>query len=271
MLRFSVVPLLFLLLSPLVQASLLISPQRLILDNRNPQGVISLHNPGNEELTYRLEWSERRVNAHGVLEPVAADQNPLSLARMVRFSPRRVTLKAGETQTIRLAFRAPPNLAPGEYRSHLRIRMESDESASDKTPQEGIGIQLRPLLSFTLPIFVRQGSGGSANSIAGLELTTIESDEGSEQALRVAIDRTGPFSSYGRLLIFQQKGVGAAVEQIGESGGVAIYSEVSRQIVTSRLKPGSKLDAGDWIRVIYQGDGEERDTILAERTFRIDK
>jgi fimbrial chaperone protein len=256
------------------RADILISPQRAILTDDNRQAVISLHNPGTTTRTYRLEWVERRLTEDGQLLSVKEGENPRSIANMVRFSPRRVVIKPGQTQTVRLDYRMPAGLAPGEYRSHLRIGLEppTDGGGTEvmNGEREGITFRLNALMSFAVPIFVRHGAGTATAQITAVAPTLVKHEgEPDEPGLKVSLTRAGEFSSYGRLVVYQQLNAQAPVEQISETGGVAMYTEISNQTRIVALKPGTRLQPGSWLRVTYEGDGAERGQIYAERVFQI--
>lgn len=256
------------------QADILISPQRVALDDANRQTVISLHNPGKTERTYRLEWVERRLTDDGQLVSLKDGENPRSIATMVRFSPRRVSIKPGETQTVRLDYRPPASLAPGEYRSHLRIALEPNADGSSATEimrgeQEGMSFRLDALLSFSVPVFVRHGAGTATAQITTVEPIMITRDGATEPGLKVSLARGGEFSTYGRLVVYQQLNADAPVEEISETGGVAMYTEVSSQTREVSLRPGTRLVPGSWIRVTYEGEGAARGQVFAERVFQI--
>jgi len=256
------------------QADILISPQRVILSDKSRQAVISLHNPGTTERTYRLEWVERRLTDSGELVVLKEGENPRSIAKMVRFSPRRISVPPGQTQTVRLDYRPPAGLAPGEYRSHLRIGLEPPAGGGGGTEvmrgeKDGMTFRINALLSFAVPVFVRQGDGSVEARIAAVEPATFQRDGKPEAALKVTLTRSGEFSSYGRLAIYQQLQAGGPVEEISETGGVAMYAEVSSQQRTVSLRPGTTLAPGSWIRVTYEGEGAERGQIFAEKVFRI--
>lgn len=262
---------LLLLPSP-ASADLLISPQRAMLDAKTSNVTIHLNNPGSVTRSYRLEWVERQLREDGTLEILESGSNPRSIANMVRFSPRQVTVPAGKTQTIRLDYRPPAGLAPGEYRSHLLIRQESPEtSAQSEGREEGITFQIEALMSFTLPIFVRHGEGNSAAQITGVQPTTVERNGMKEPALNVTLTRDGNFSTYGQLVVYQQMQANSPVEEIGKAGGVAIYTEVNKQQRVISLKPGTQLTPGSWIRISYEGEGSDRGRTFSESVFQIAK
>jgi hypothetical protein len=268
--------LVFLFTSQIGQADILISPQRVILDDANRQAVISLHNPGKQNRSYRLSWVERKMGEDGQLIQLKEGENPQSISSMVRYSPRRVEVEAGKTQTVRLDYRPPSNLAPGEYRSHLRIGLEPPATGLGGTEvmsgkQEGMSFQLNALLSFSVPIFARHGSGGVNVQITSIEPIQVKRDRDIEPALKVTLARSGEFSAYGKLVVYQQMNANDPVDLIGEAGGVALYSEVKGQTREVHLRPGTKLQPGSWLRISYEGDGPDRGKIFAERTLQIGK
>jgi P pilus assembly chaperone PapD len=238
-------------------ADILISPQRAILTDDVRQAVISLHNPGAVARAYRLSWVERRLSEDGQVFTLKDGENPRSIAAMVRFSPRRVTVLPGQTQTVRLDYRPPADLKPGEYRSHLRIGMEPIEDNNGVSPpgtevmrgeKDGVSFRLDALMSFSVPIFVRHGAGSADVKIAAVEPVMSKQSGVDEPGLNVRLSRSGEFSSYGRLMVYHQLNANAPVELIGEAGAVAIYAEVNGQSRVVKLKPGARLVPGSWVR-----------------------
>ncbi len=260
-------------------ADILISPQRAILNDSIRQAVISLHNPGTVARAYRLSWVERRLTEDGQLFSLKDGENPRSIASMVRFSPRRVTVLPGQTQTVRLDYRPPDDLKPGEYRSHLRIGMEplpEQNGAGAGTEvmrgeKDGISFRLEALMSFSVPIFVRHGTGSAEIRITAVEPAPTKPGGADEPALKVTLARAGEFSSYGRLMVYHQLDAKAPVELIGEAGAVAIYAELNSQTRLVKLRPETSLKPGSWIRVTYEGESEERGKVFAEQAFQIGK
>jgi hypothetical protein len=243
-------------------------------DNR--QAIISLHNPGKVPRAYSLKWVERRLNEDGQLTNIKEGENPSSITSMVRFSPRRVVIEPGQTQTVRLDYRPPVDLKPGEYRSHLRIGMEPLTNSASGTAvmqgeREGMSFRLEALMSFTVPVFVRHGSSIATVQISAVEPSTITHDGMKDPALKVNLTRSGDFSAYGRLVVYQQMDAKAPVVEIGEAGGVAVYAEIGSMTREVPLKPGARLLPGSWVRITYEGEGSERGQVFAERAFQIGK
>ncbi len=260
----------------MAHADLLVSPQRVILSDDHRQVVISLNNPGTTTNSYRLSWVERRETETGQLISVKAGEASRSAAELVRYSPQRVTVAPGSTQTVRLDFRPPVDLAPGEYHSHLLVGMEAPVNGTGGTPtisgeQKGISFQLNALLSYAVPVFVRHGAGTATAEISAIEPTQVKRDGVDVPGLKVRLKRGGEFSSYGRIVVYQQLDANAPVELISEAGGVAMYAEIKGLTRVVDLKPGSRLVQGSWIRVTYEGEGTDHGQVYAERSFQVGK
>ena len=263
-----------------VQADILISPQRAVLTDNKRQAVISLHNPGSVPRAYRLSWVERRVSEDGTVINLKNGENPLSITSMVRYSPRSVTVAPGETQSVRLDYRPPANLIPGEYRSHLRIGTEPtfDKNGSSQGTEvmsggekDGLSFRIEAMLSFSVPIFVRHGPGNTDVRISAIEPIVDRSNRSNAPALKVTLSRSGEFSSHGRLVVYQQLDANSPVEEIGEAGSVSIYTEINRSEQVIKLNPEKRLTPGSWIRVSYEGVGDERGKIFAEQAIQLEK
>jgi P pilus assembly chaperone PapD len=261
-------------------ADILISPQRAVLSDNARQAVISLHNPGSVPRAYKLGWVERQVTEAGQIISLKDGENPRSIAAIVRFSPRRVVVEPGQTQTVRLDYRPPANLQPGEYRSHLRIGMDpiSDKNGNSQGTEvmrggdkDGLSFRIEALMSFSVPVFVRHGAGNAEVRISAIEPIVEKSKQGNVPALKVALTRSGEFSSYGRLAVYQQLDANSPVELIGEAASVAIYTEINRLERIVNLNPEKRLTPGSWLRVSYEGVGEERGRVFAEQAFQIGK
>jgi P pilus assembly chaperone PapD len=258
------------------QADILISPQRVTLNDESRQAILSLHNPGDVPRAYSLKWVERRLTEGGELIQLKDGENPSSITSMVRFSPRRVVIEPGKTQTVRLDYRPPVDLKPGEYRSHIRIGMEPLPNVKNGTEvklgeQGGMSFRLEALMSFTVPVFVRHGAGTATVNISAVEPVQIKRGGLIEPGLKVNLTREGAFSSYGRLVVYQQINSNSPVEVIGLTEGVSIYAEINALKRELLLKPGTQLKPGSWVRITYEGEGSERGQVFAERAFQIGK
>lgn len=258
-------------LTSLAHADIMISPTRAVLDVNNPRATLTLRNPSNVARAYRLSWTERRMDSAGQLVRLKEGENPRSAAGLVRFSPRRVVVEPGQLQTIRLDFRPSADLNPGEYRSHLVIGLEPQQSGTKMIDDvhEGMSVQLQALISFSLPVIVRHGAGSAQVAIVSVTPEQIAHEQSTLPALRVTMSRAGEFSTYGNLVVYQQLEANAPVTEIGRAGNVVIYDEASQGTHLVPLNEDVDLRAGSWIRLTYQGTEQQEGTVFAEQVFRI--
>ena len=82
--------------------------------------------------------------------------------KLIRYSPRQITLEPGRTQTVRLLVRKPRDLAPGEYRSHLLFQSVPPADFGTSVEAEGveegtISVQMIPTFAISIPIIIRHG------------------------------------------------------------------------------------------------------------------
>jgi fimbrial chaperone protein len=260
----------FLMSAAPASAEMLISPTRVLLDDNRKTATLTLRNTSGGPRTYRLQWEEKRANAQGGYVAVESGESWPAASAMVRLSPRQVTVGPGENQTVRLSWRPPANLAPGEYRSHLLLKVISDVSeptgvVEPKSATEGIGIQLFMQMSFSIPVVVRHGTEPPRVTLRDVQVLPAKQKQGTSLAL--TLERAGAASSFGRLVVEMQKNAASPVELIGEYREFSIFHEVDRRVVRLPLR-NTQIPAGAWIRVAYEGRHEYDGVLWAEQIFR---
>jgi len=119
-------------------------------EGRTRDAAVRVSNTAKRPMTYRVDLINLRKDAQGKLvESTQALPDDRFAAEFVRFSPRQFTLEPGETQAIRLSLRKPATLAPGEYRSYLRVtELPPDEQTTGP-------IRIEMLMRHQLPIIVK--------------------------------------------------------------------------------------------------------------------
>lgn len=105
------------------EASLFLTPQSLIFDDKSRSQSVHVVNRGSRTGVFAIRWIDHTMTEEGRLftwkDP---DKSPWSLQPYVRYSPRRVTLRPGESQLVRIALKKPYDQVPaGEYFSHLNV------------------------------------------------------------------------------------------------------------------------------------------------------
>ena len=145
-----------------VGGGLLVAPTRLVMEARDHAAEFVLRNQSNEDATYRISLVNRRPDASGRMVTVENAKPEDKFAdRMIRYSPRQVTVPAGGTQTVRIAVRRPAELEAGEYDTRIFFQavpvdqpLRADGSDLEG---EGVAIQLRAIYGVTVPIVVKHG------------------------------------------------------------------------------------------------------------------
>ncbi len=254
------------LLASNAYASLLISPTRLTFGDRERSAKVFLMNTSSETKTYRLEFQEQRQLPDGryqsLKESELAGFNTAS--RMLRFSPRQVTLGPGERQQVRIAVRRPKDLAPGEYRSHLLLAALPGNK--DRKQTEGVGIQLNLRLSFSIPVIVRAGGLDAAAEFGPVELYQ---DAGSAKpdGMSFALNRSGLHSTFGNLKAFWLPHQGGEEHHVATLNNVSVFHENEQRLV--RLSFHDPITQDGTLRLIYEGDDEFGGRTLAEQQLTI--
>lgn len=182
-------------------------------------------------------------------------------SQMIRFSPKQVTLKPNERQTIRLSVRRPKGLLDGEYRSHLlfkQLPIKSKEFSG-----RGQGIQLNMLMSYSLPVIVRQGKRE-----ADVEITAVAlANKSGTTNVELDFKRAGTSSSIGNISVFwQAQGTNKEIE-VARLNNVKFYHELSDNHVSLPLRDYNNMPGV--LRVIYRGIDEYTDRTFAEKTVNI--
>jgi P pilus assembly chaperone PapD len=179
---------------------LMITPTRVVFSGRNRSAEIILKNRGNKTTTYRIGFIDFGVNEKGEYTEVKSYEK--SAKEFIRYSPKQVTLEAGETQKVKLLLRKPSDLADGEYRSHLQFQalpgsdFGEDVEATKVTDQ--VSVKLIPLVGVSIPVIVQKGALQTDVSIKAKR-------NGND--VQVTLNRGGNRSLMGELLVKRDNAV----------------------------------------------------------------
>jgi len=230
-------------------AELLVAPTRVNLSATSRSAELVLVNKGVEAAAFRIAIENRRMRPDGSLEAATNPQPDEKFADdKLRFSPRQLTLEPGARQVVRVMADIAPDLAPGEYRSHLRL-MSAPVSAARSLPtaaqagDNSLSIELIAIRSLTVPIILRVGKLDAA---VNLDAAALNGPASSQLVLKLA--RTGSRTTYGdiSLTIDGEKAPAWVVR------GVAIYTPNAARDVILPLPPEVKAKvAGKRVRIAY--------------------
>lgn len=253
----------FLFFSNFIYAQLLISPTRIVLDERSRSAKVILINPTNKVRTYRISWEEKTATVKGGYDNADIEELlPHSASSMIRISPRQITLKPNEKQTIRLMFRRPRDLQDGEYRSHLAFKpLPLNKKSNNQTT--GVSIQLEALLAFTIPVIARQGTVDASVDINKIQV--IKNKQNTSAKVQLTIAKAGKYSTTGNMLIYWKPTSGADEQIVAQVHGYNIYPDQSQYQLSLdwqdfKAKQGS-------LRVEYIGKKEFNGQVFINKTF----
>ena len=246
-------------------ADLLISPIRVVLDERDRSASVTLINSGQETRSYRVSWSKKIALPQGGYRDLTPteDAQYAGLERMVRISPKQVTLAPKQRQTIKLLVRNPGNLAEGEYRSHLTFTAlpARSEGRQQNTPAS---FNINVLMNYTMPILYRKGTVRVAPTINNLSLVTKK--ELGKTFIKVDLAHQDQYSTSGRLVAYWTP-EGGEQRQVALINGYNFYPELSTAQVHLTW-PDFSLEPG-LLEVRYEGQNEFRNFLLARQQLRI--
>ncbi|WP_416908546.1 MAG: molecular chaperone [Polymorphobacter sp.] len=235
-------------------AELLVAPTRVVLTPDARSAELVLVNKGSEAAAFRLAIENRRMRIDGGLE-AAPDPRPGEqfAADKLRFSPRQLVLEPGARQVVRIMATGADglgaaSLAPGEYRSHLRLMsapISAGRSLDDaaRPADNSLSIELIAIRSITIPVILRVGKLDSQVTVD----TAALSGPGGDQ-LVVRLSRQGSRSTYGDIALT----VEGETDPAWLVRGVAVYTPNTERDVILPLPAEIKARlTGRTVRVTY--------------------
>lgn len=122
---------------------LLVAPVKLEFEGRIRSGTFKILNRDAGMVDYRISFTTLLEKDKG---PDAKD--------WVRFSPRKIRLRPGEHQTVRVVARKPAELAPGEYTARILIQAIPPARKAEE-PTDKIQVNLDIVYGISIPIIIR--------------------------------------------------------------------------------------------------------------------
>jgi hypothetical protein len=249
-------------------AQLMVAPTRVVLAGAERSTELILVNKSDAQTAYRIDVENRRMRRDGSLETATDTRTgELFAADMIRFSPRRVILEAGARQSVRVSVTPPAGLAPGEYRSHLRLMAAPTNVGTASTaPAEdandgSLSIQLIAVRSVTIPVIVRIGTLDATATVDNAALTR----EG-DSMLVVKLSRTGTRSTYGDLRLT----IAGEANPVYSVRGIAIYTPNTDRDVMLPLPADIKAKLmGHDVRIDYVSSDPKAPGLIATRRVQL--
>ena len=227
---------------------------RFVFDEQFRQDALVLSNNGRNAATCKLSIENFLMSANGPLKLATEDDVSLNSAeKLIRLSPRRVTLNAASKQTVRIASRRRPNTIDGEYLSYLKIScIESLQTESLKPEQ----ISVDANFIYYIPVQVRVGQLSASTNIENAKISFDEN----RYSVSFSHIREGDRSVIGEINIIEQK----SGESLGKLANTVIYTPFTERQHTISLssKPEGPVD------IIFTEDEVGRGNLAAKITVQ---
>ena len=254
-------------------------PKRIIIDQRQRVATVGLFNRASATGSYEIKLTDMMMTPEGRLvdlasvSDAAARDRVKTASRLLRWSPHRVVLGSHEAQTVRLMARVPPDLPPGEYRSHFSATAVPDigsgglsiEDAAGAQKTGAIGVTIVPRFGISIPVIVRIGETTVTAGLRDLSVTPLP-DGG--RVIALTITRSGNRSAYGDITVTPAGGK----TRLAEIRGIGVYTEITQRSVQILVDPKSDprlTTRGARLTVTYTDDDFAPGKILARQDFTV--
>lgn len=253
-------------------ANLLINPTRVVFNPTDRTTDVTLINISQTTNTYRIEWVEKKAKTSGGyddLTAATAANFPIA-SSMIRYSPKQVTLKAGERQTIKMAIRRPQGLASGEYRSHLVFKalppmgpLAPEKPASE---QEASSMKVNILLTFAIPVVVKQGA--ITYQVAMDDASISYNALSKTGSVTVSMSRSGANSVIGNIDAYWTPD-GGKEQVVAKTGDFNFWPEVNQAKATLTWVGTGFAKTDGKLRIVYEGTKDFRGKVFFDKTISI--
>lgn len=243
------------------RAETMLIPTRVIIKPEDRFATLILKNTGTATGQYEVSLVEMRMDEDGhitTIEPGQPADYPASA--FTHLAPRSVTVAPGASQTIRILVRRPEGQEPGEYRSHIQVRVVNDNvEGAGQTQQEEGSITVKANLVLVIPLIIRTGETAATATVSALRVG--REPEGRE-FVEVKIGRDGNRSLMGDIKVLQTRD--GQLTEVAALDGVPVYRPTPSRLVKVPLE--KSLQPGPVV-VRYQAQATEGGGVLAETTL----
>lgn len=226
--------LLFLFSTHSFSQDLLVTPKRIVFNNQSKlKKTLNLVNTGKDTVIYNISFLNYKMSSNGEFVQIFEEDSLHRFSdKYVRIFPRRVVLPPNDPQLISIQYRKKSDMITGEYRSHLYLRSELNNSAlgssDDKTPNQ-LGIQLVPVYGISIPIIIKYNEDDISVKITDSKLVKVENN----YFVDFILNREGDFSFYGDIEVIYSNNNNEDV--VSRINGIALYTDVSNRLFRFKL------------------------------------
>lgn len=250
-------------------AQMLLSPTRIIIEDGKRFATVTVRNNGDATGRYRVEFVDTKMAENGSIKILEEGQkDEFSALDIISFSPKGMTLKPDEYQTVRILIKNN-TLPDGEYKSHLQVRMtENNMDPETGTPSsEGASVMLKPLVTTVIPVIVRKGQTSFDLKMDDAKLVMGGGEGKQVPEVQVALSMSGNRSALGDIKVTHIAPDGKE-SQLAFFRGIAIYRGVAKrtQSVVLDVPQGINIHSGKLL-VSFLSQENEGSRVLAEKSI----
>lgn len=247
------------------QPVLMMHPTAVVFEGRSRAATVHLVNRGDGPGTFFISWVDYRMTPEGGLVALEGEV-PWSIQPHVRFSPRRVTLGPGETQLIKIGLRRRPDVAEGEYYSHIAVRSLAVPSEADAAgaamPPIGSSVTITARPGMAIPVVWRNSRARPVATIVSASL------DRQDREVVVEVRREGELSVRGYLHLIPPRWGETEAELPADPVPLIIYPNLDSRTVVLPL--GEAVEGlAEGTEVIYSTNPNPRDRRTLLASFRI--
>ncbi len=251
---------------PSAHANISMNAYRIVFNDRDRMADIVVGNTGRTPAIFKLQFYHLRQTETGVYEELDGpiDTTVFNPETALVFSPKQVRLPPQGRQKIRLSLRRPADLPPGEYRVHLRLDSIAEPQPEAPVEPGKIVPRMTVNVGFSIPVIIRQGESDTTSKI--LETKLIPAEGKKPAFLEVKASRIGKYGIIGNMIAYWTA-PGQKEVEIGRLNNFNIYTENAHRI--SRLPLYNPNIPNGTIRVVYEGEGPDKEKIFDEKIFPV--
>jgi hypothetical protein len=251
-------------LEGMAQGNLLITPKRVVFNQKQRSQEINLANIGIDTARYVVSFIQIRMNDNGFEQITKPDPGQNFADEFLRIFPRSVTLAPNEAQLVKIQVRPSEKLLPGEYRSHLYFRAVPKETVLGERPSatdtSSFSVRLTPVFGISIPIIIRVGESTAEVTLSNSKL---EIADGNIPVLTTRFNRTGNMSVYGDLTV-EHISMEGIITRAGLIKGISVYTPNSYRNIRVQLDKTSGINyQSGKLRITYTSPIEENAVKLA--------
>jgi P pilus assembly chaperone PapD len=220
-----------------------IAPIRIVFDGRTRVSTVYLTNKSEQDATYRILVRDKRMLESGQIvdaDEALPEERPAS--ELLRFSPRRVVLAPGTSQTVRVMLRNPSegHLEHGEYRTHLIFQSVPNALTPEELANQNGHTTARAIIETSIPVIIRRDNPDATVAFSTAELDTARTRDDKPQ-LNLVLSRSGKRSVYGDITVDWIDDSGHATT-VAKMVGLAVYHPTPQRHITVPLTVADNND-----------------------------